>query len=148
MKNPPIHYASAAEPGSESSIEEWLNSQPNGDWRIVDYSPERSKLVLQGDVGERQLCIMCLGTWYVKSQVNIPSPSFMMEVGKKKMSSGMLSGSCYDKSIKLAMDDGAHVSEVICDFVAVWEMRQGDAREAITCSTLRAACSPGQDSAT
>jgi|GEM_PF-4514984 len=121
MKIAPIRYASAEKPDGVLGIEEWLNSLPNVDWRIEEFSPEQARLLLCADLGERQLCIMCLSTWYVKSQVFIPSPSFAMEAGRKKMSSGMLSSSCYDRSIRLMMDDGAHLSEVICDFVAVGE---------------------------
>lgn len=121
MEKPPVHYVSAEDPKSTSRLARWLNALPRADWRIVDYSPDESRLVICRSSGERQLCIMCLSTWYVKSQVHIPGPSFVMEVGKKKMARGMLSGGCYDDAIRLAMDDGSNVHEIICDCIAVRE---------------------------
>lgn len=122
MAGPSLKWASFNDPSSPERVADWLNSLPPMDWRIAEYSPERSRLMICAEMGERQICIMCLSTWYVRSQIHIPSPTFAMEAGRKKMAFGMLSSACYDHAIKLAMDDGAHVSEVICDFIAAGEL--------------------------
>ena len=122
MKKPPMRFISTNDPENLAKIICWLNSQEKGPWRIIEYSPQKSKLLLHGDCGDKQLYIMCLSTWYVRSQIYIPSPSFVSEVGKKKMSAGMLSGSCYDQSIKLSLNDGSYKHCIICDRIEVHEI--------------------------
>ena len=117
--------ASARGADDPAAIAEWLNGQGLGDWRIVRYLPDESKLIIRGRAGERELMIMCLGTLYVKSQVFVSSPSFGMEAGGKKMAEGMLSSQCYDSSIRLVMKDGSIAHEIICERVTVDEI-EGD----------------------
>lgn len=121
MEEKRVHCAAAGEIGSPEALAEWLNGQGLCDWRIHEYSPEESRLIIKGSAGERELMIMCLGTLYVKSQVFISSPSFNMEAGGKKMAEGILSSRCYDSSIRLVMKDGVNAHEIICDYVAAGE---------------------------
>jgi len=109
----------SADGGSIRRLIERLNGIGPRDWRIVGFLKDDSSLMISSSDPGRKVAIICSSTWYVKSQTRIFNPKFNIEVGKKKMDSGVLSSSCYDKSLNLTMDDGTNVHRVVCDEVCV-----------------------------
>lgn len=109
----------AADAGSVKRLIEKLNGIGPRDWKIVGFIKEDSSLMISSSDPGKRVAIICSNTWYVKSQTHIFNPTFSIEVGKKKMDSGVLSSKCYDKSLNLTMDDGTCSHRVICDQVCV-----------------------------
>jgi hypothetical protein len=105
--------------GSIRKLIERLNGIGPRDWQIVGFLKDDSSLMISSSDPGRRVAIICSNTWYVGSQTHIFNPKFSIEVGKKKMDSGVLSSRCYDESLSLTMDDGTRSHRVICEQVCV-----------------------------
>lgn len=102
------------EPESLSQIANLLNNLHITKWRIFDYFPSHSKLVIGGEDGGQAVCLICHITKHINCGVYISKPSFTFE--KRE-----------DDYLTLIMNDGEKCHEVICSNV---DVRPLDTREA------------------